>query len=249
MDPRLAFCVETAFLAGRSTLALYQTGAVAQLKADQSPVTEADKRAEEIVRTRIEATYPGETVLGEEEGLKGEALDRWVIDPIDGTKSFVAGVPLYATLLSYEWDGKPIFAACYLPALDEMYFAQQGKGAFMNGRPIHASGTKRLEDSLLLSGSYKSMKEKGRLAGWTKLAEVARMTRGWSDAFGHMMVASGRADIMVDPSLAHWDVSAPSLIVREAGGSFTDFMGGEALSTEAISCAPALLPHVLEAFR
>jgi histidinol phosphatase-like enzyme (inositol monophosphatase family) len=249
VDARLAFCIETAFVAGRSTLALYQTGAAAQLKADQTPVTEADKRAEEIVRARIEVNYPGETVLGEEQGLEGSSDDRWVVDPIDGTKSFVAGVPLYATLLSFEQAGEPVVAACYIPALDEMYYAAKGQGAFCNGRVIRVSGTQTLEDALLLMGSYKSMKAHGRLEGWQKLAEQARMTRGWSDAFGHMMVASGRADVMLDPVLERWDISAPWLIVREAGGSCTDFGGNEGLAREAVSCTPALRGVVMEAFR
>lgn len=229
-------------------MAHYQTGVVAQAKVDDTPVTVADKGAEQLVRARIESEFPRETVLGEEQGQTGHGDDRWVVDPIDGTKSFVAGVPLYATLLSFEQAGQPVVAACYLPALDEMYYAEAGLGAFCNGRPIRAAGTQNLEESLLLMGSYRSMQAHGRLEGWQKLAARARMTRGWSDAYGHMLVASGRAEVMLDPVVAHWDVSAPSLIVREAGASFTDFRGGLDLTTEAISCTPGVLLAVLEAF-
>ncbi|MBS1708772.1 MAG: histidinol phosphate phosphatase [Armatimonadetes bacterium] len=249
MDPRLSFCIQTAFEAGRSTLALYQTGVAVDEKADSSPVTQADRNAEAIVRRLVAQSWPGEAILGEEEGGDKTSLDRWVVDPIDGTKSFVAGVPLFATLLSYEQGGKPIAAAVYFPALDEMFWASKGGGAFWNGRPIQVRQTNEISNATLLSGSYRSMRDHGRMAGYHKLADQAKVTRGWSDAYGHALVASGRADVMLDPVIAHWDISAPSLLVQEAGGVFMDFDGVETLGANAISVVPGLRQMVVEAFR
>ncbi len=249
MDPRLAFCIETAFEAGRSTLAHYQTGVAVVEKEDSSPVTVADKSAEAIVRSRITEKWPGEAILGEEQGATGTSLDRWVVDPIDGTKSFVAGVPLFATLLSYEQDGRPLVAAVYFPALNEMYWASRGGGAFWDGRPIRVRQTTDIVQATLLSGSFRSMQGQGRLEGYQRLAGQAKVSRGWGDAYGHALVASGRADLMLDPVIAHWDISAPSLLVREAGGIFMQFDGDEAFGRNAVSVVPGLRDTVVEAFR
>ncbi len=248
MTRRLEFAIETAFVAGRSTLAHFQTGVAVESKQDATPVTIADQNAERIVRELVQKAFPGETVLGEEEGLVGVSANRWVVDPIDGTKSFIAGVPLFATLLSYEEAGEPVVAACYFPALDEMVYAECGGGAFWNGRACRVSSCSQLEDAVLCSGSYQSLVKFGRFEGWRGLADRSRVTRGWSDAYGHMLVATGRADVMVDPVVSRWDISAPSLIVREAGGCWMDFAGGSALVDEGISCAPALREDILRVF-
>jgi histidinol-phosphatase len=248
MNERLTFALSATYEAGQSTLGLFNRAIKPDLKEDQTPVTEADRGAEEIIRHLIEKQYPGETVFGEEQGLTGHSDQRWVIDPIDGTKSFVAGVPLYATLLSYEEAGEVQVACCFIPTLGEMYYASKGGGAFLNGRAIRARQNADLTDALLLNGSFKSLEKYSRLGGWMKLASQARMTRGWSDAYGHMLVARGTADIMIDPVVSHWDVSAPSLIVREAGASFSDFAGGLALTSEAISTTIELRDEVLAAF-
>ncbi|MBX3111815.1 MAG: hypothetical protein KF857_07380 [Fimbriimonadaceae bacterium] len=249
MDPRLSFCIQAAFEAGRSTLAHYQTGVAVDVKADASPVTQADRDAEAVVRRLVAQTWPGEPVLGEEEGASGAGLDRWVVDPIDGTKSFIAGVPLFATLISYERDGEPVAAAVYFPALDDMYYASKGGGAFWNGRPVRVRPTTDLAEATLLNGSFKSLRDHGRLDGYHRLAAEAKVTRGWSDAYGHALVASGRADIMLDPVIARWDISAPALLVREAGGVFMDFNGADVLGADAVSLTPGLRETVLEAFR
>ncbi len=248
MTPRLAFAIETARSAGGSTLSLFGAGAKYEMKADDSPVTQADLEAERIVRSEIERRYPGEPVLGEEMGGEDTA-NRWTVDPIDGTKSFIAGVPAYATLLSYEEGGEPVVGVCYFPALDEIVYAAKGEGAFWNGEPCQVSGETELGRSILCAGSHWTMAKTGRMAGFLSLAERALGTRGWGDAYGHALVATGRVEAMVDPIVNRWDVSAMSVIVREAGGSFTDFSGGEALALEAISCAPGVKEAVLEAFR
>ncbi len=248
MSPRLAFAVETAVAAGRATLPYFQTGAGFEVKADASPVTAADRAAERVVRERLEAAYPGEAILGEEEGTTGEGPTRWVVDPIDGTKSFVAGVPLYATLLSFEEEGRPLVACAYFPALGELLAAERGLGATWNGRLCRVSAEKPLSQAVVCHAGLKSLEAEGRLAGLTELARQVMATRTWSDAYGHALVATGRVDAMVDPVLAPWDISAMSLIVEEAGGLTTDFGGQPGAFSEALSCAPWIQPTLLQAF-
>lgn len=249
MSPRLAFALETAHQAGRQTLSLFQTGAEVLIKDDATPVTQADREAEKLIRAAIQAKYPGETVLGEEQGLQGASDDRWVIDPIDGTKSFICGVPLYATLLSYEQAGEPVLGVCYFPALDEMVYAERGQGARWNGRAARVSGQSSLKGSRISSGSLASMKRYRRLDGLLSLSEDAILVRTWGDAYGHALVATGRIDMMLDPTVSRWDISAMSVIVREAGGRFTDFKGNDPLTTEAISSNGLLHAAAVEAFR
>lgn len=234
MSPRLEFALEAAHRAGRLTLAHFQTDTAVELKSDGSPVTEADKGAERLVREMIGKSFPGEPILGEEEGGDSKG-NGWVVDPIDGTKSFVCGVPLYATLISYEEHGEPMVGVCYFPALNEMVYAEKGAGAFWNGRPCRVSTVDILESSFLSSGSQFSMASACRSEGFQRLVQTARATRTWSDAYGHALVATGRIEAMIDPVVAPWDISAMRLIVREAGGRFTDFQGGSNPQTEAIA--------------
>lgn len=248
MSPRLAFALQTALAAAEATLPHFRARVDYELKADDTPVTVADREAERAIRSAIEAAYPGEKILGEEQGGE-DAADRWVIDPIDGTKSFICGVPLYATLLSYEEDGVPVLGVCVLPALGEVVYAERGEGCFWNDRPCRVSRRSSLERAVVSGGGHLSMALAGRSEGFQWLAERVLATRTWSDAYGHALVATGRIEAMVDPVVSRWDVSAMAVIVREAGGSFTDFNGNDALANEAVSCAPGVREAVLGAFR
>ncbi|MEA2552125.1 MAG: histidinol-phosphatase [Fimbriimonadaceae bacterium] len=235
MSPRLAFAIEAAVKAGNGTLAHFQKGVEVQTKEDDSPVTIADREAERLLRQEIEKQYPGEAILGEEEGETGAGDNRWVIDPIDGTKSFICGVPLYATLLSFERDGEPEIAVCHLPALNELLYAERGQGAYWNGQPCRASLRPTLQGAVLSSAGYLGLKQKSLMEGFDRISEKAMATRTWCDAYGHALVATGRVDAMIDPSIKRWDISAMSLIVREAGGRFTDLEGREELGDSAMS--------------
>lgn len=247
MSPRLEFALEAAHRAGRLTLSHFQMGTAVELKSDGSPVTEADRGAERLIRQMIERSFPGEPVLGEEEG--GDARENgWVVDPIDGTKSFVCGVPLYATLISYEENGQPTVGVCHFPALNETVCAEKGQGAFWNGRPCRVSTVATLENSYLSSGSQFSMSSACRSEGFQRLVQAARATRTWSDAYGHALVATGRIEAMIDPIVAPWDISAMRLIVREAGGRFTDFEGDSNPQTEAIASNGLIHDQLIEAF-
>jgi len=249
MSPRLAFAIELAITAGRSTLAHFQTGTPVELKSDATPVTIADRGAERLIRAEIERSYPGEAILGEEEGALGESENRWVVDPIDGTKSFISGVPLYATLLAYEDAGEPILGVCYFPALDELLYAELGHGAVWNGRPACVNGAKTVAGSVIASGSLSSMTKAGRVEGFRMIESKTMASRTWSDAYGHALVATGRVAAMIDPIVAHWDIAAMAVIVREAGGRFTDFRGDDRLANEALSSNGHVHEELVEAFR
>lgn len=249
MTDRLRFAIEAAYEGGRSTLALFQNRPSVELKQDQTPVTLADKQAEALIRSRLAESFPGEAILGEEQGLTGSGPKRWVIDPIDGTKSFISGVPLYATLVSYEDEAGPLVAACYLPALDEMYAAERGSRAFLNGRAIKVRETDHLDGARISMGSPLNLRRQRRLDAILGASDAAQLVRTWCDAYGHMLVAAGRIDAMIDPVVSHWDISAVSLIVREAGGHFSQLNGDSQLGSSALSCTKGLAGQILEACR
>jgi len=217
-------------------------------KSDESPVTEADHGAERLIRELINEKYPQDHILGEEEGGASTELNRWVIDPIDGTKSFISGVPLYSTLLSYEINGEAEVGVCYFPALDEMLYAERGQGAFFNGRPARVSDRDTVKGAVICCGGLRSMKTGGRWEPFGRIVDRALATRTWSDAYGHALVATGRVEAMIDPIIAHWDISAVSLIVREAGGCFTDFEGNDKLALDAISSNGKIHQELLDEF-
>lgn len=251
MSPRLQFAIEAAYRGGKSTLAHFQTGGTYEIKSDRSPLTVADLNCEQLIRESIAKSFPGEAILGEEQGGADHSNDRWIIDPIDGTKSFVAGVPTYATLLSYEQNGLPILGVCYFPGLDEIVYAEKGSGTFWNGRRTSVTSRNTLDGCILGCGGPASMMKYGKQKGFEEISKRSLVTRTWSDAFGHALVATGRIDAMLDPVVSRWDLSAMRIIVEEAGGTFTDFKGGDPFTKgdfelEAISSNGAIHKALLE---
>ena len=244
----LGFAVETAYEAGRLTLGYFQTGLQPDMKEDQSPVTIADRKAEELLRTRIESRFPHHAILGEEFGSKdaADSSHRWLIDPIDGTKSFVRGVPLYAVLLGLEIDGTVEVGVAYFPALDEMVAAASGEGCWWNGRRAHVSPITELDQAVVTFSDVSNFARQGRAGAWERVKQSCYYRAGWGDAYGHMLVATGRVEVMLDPIMNAWDCGPFPPILQEAGGFFGDWQGtatidgGEALSTTRI-----LLPDVL----
>jgi len=248
MSPLLEFALKTAVRAGKLTLAHFQSGVQVERKGDLSPVTIADREAERFIREEIARTYQNHGIYGEEEGKEGDQSARWVIDPIDGTKSFISGVPLFGTLLSYEENEVPVVGVAYFPALDEVVFAERGEGAFWNGRPARVSKVSDLKDAVICCGGHGSMDKHGRTPGITNLARKALATRTWSDAYGHMLVATGRVEAMIDPVVEWYDASAVKLIVQEAGGTHTNFDGTGDWKKQAVSTNGHLLAEILRAF-
>lgn len=210
-------------------------------KPDLTPVSEADHAAEELVRERLAVARPGDAVLGEEFGVQGDSGRRWIIDPIDGTKNYVRGVPVWATLLALEEDGEMRVGVVSAPALGHTWWAARGEGAFVDGTPIRVSGVTTLADAHLCYSDFQSWDEHGGLqAEWNALAAQVWRTRGFGDFWSHMLVAEGAADIAAEPVVALWDLAALLPIVEEAGGRFTDLGGnrtadgGSAVSTNGL---------------
>jgi histidinol-phosphatase len=244
----LDFAAETAYLAGRLTLGYFQTGVRPDVKADDTPVTIADRRAEELVRHRIEKRYPRHAIVGEEYGTKevDGASHRWFVDPIDGTKSFVRGVPLYAVLIGLEIEGDVKVGTAYFPALDEMIAAASGEGCWWNGRRAHVSDVPTLQQALVTFSDVASFTRYGRSGAWERIKQGTYYRAGWGDAYGHLLVATGRAELMLDPIMNAWDCAPFPPILREAGGYFGDWQGNPTIyGNEALATTQVLLPEVL----
>ncbi len=222
----LEFAVSMAHQAGRTTLRYFDAAMHIELKADSTPVTQADREAEQLCRVLIEARFPDDGIVGEEFGAcRVDAARRWIIDPIDGTKSFIRGVPLYGVLIALEQAGRPVLGVVHFPALSETVAAARGSGCYWNGRRARVSEVGTLKDALVLSTDAESFAEEGRGSEWDRLTTGAAMARTWGDCYGHALVATGRAEAMLDPVLALWDSAALLPIVEEAGGVFTDWAG------------------------
>lgn len=237
MREAFEFAVTAAWQAGRQTLAHYQTGVAIQRKLDRSLVTEADRNAEELLRRLIASRFPDHSIVGEELGSEDKsASHRWIVDPIDGTNTFVRGVPFYGVLLALEVDGQPVVGVSYFPAIDEMIAAAKGLGCFWNGRRARVSEVTSLAEACITYTDTRGLGE--RLgAAWGALQDATALQRGWGDCYGHCLVATGRSDIMLDPRMNPWDCAALIPILQEAGGRFTDWQGrtvidgGDAVST------------------
>ena len=222
----LKIALRTAELAEENILKFYQNDVGVEWKADKTPVTIADKGTEEIARKFWAKETPGFGVIGEEFGIESpDAEYQWVIDPIDGTKSFIHGVPLFGTLIGLWHKNVPIASVIRLPAMKSAVWAVNGGGAFLDGREVRASKVSQLSDALVLSGTVNTMEDKGFGEGFTKLRRSARLHRGWGDCYGYYLVAAGRAEIMVDPVVSMWDIAPFPLLMKEAGGKFSTIDG------------------------
>lgn len=247
LDDYLAFVTETAYLAGRLTLGYYQTGIRPDYKADDTPVTVADREAEVFIRRRIEASYPSHAIVGEEFGQTDSASPfRWYIDPIDGTKSFARGVPLYGVLLGLEIEGRVEVGAAYFPALDEMLAAATGLGCWWNGRRAHVSAETNLRRATMAFTDPLSFVRHGRAEPFQRLQEATYYRAGWTDCYGYMLVATGRVELMLDPIMSAWDGGPFPPILQEAGGYYGDWHGHPTIhAEEALATTATLLPEVL----
>lgn len=224
----LHFAVELAWRAGRVTLAHFQTGVAAETKPDRTPVTVADRDAERLARELIEARYPADGIVGEEFGAtRAGARRRWIIDPIDGTKSFVRGVPLYGVLIAVEEEGRATVGVAHFPGLGETVYAARGLGCWWDGKRARVSSVDRLEDAVVVGSDFESFEDVGPEPGaaWERLRGRTAFNRTWGDCYGYALVATGRAEAMLDPVLSVWDAAAVRPIVEEAGGVVTDWTG------------------------
>jgi histidinol-phosphatase len=237
----LEFAVELGKGAGEITLRYFRKEPETSTKADGSYVTIADREAEKYLRRQIAERFPDDGFLGEEEGESlGRSGRRWIVDPIDGTFAFVHGVPFYGVLIALEIDGKLCAGVVNIPALDEIVSAAKGLGCFLNGKPARVSTTSELKDALLLATSFSTCARYGFGRAAELLQARARASRTWGDCYGYVLVATGRADVMLDPVMNLWDCAPLLPIMEEAGGTFTDWRGvktasgGNAIATNGL---------------
>jgi histidinol phosphatase-like enzyme (inositol monophosphatase family) len=232
---------EVARKAGDIALDLYRDRPAVETKADGSPVTIADRNAERAAREWIASRFADDGIVGEELGASpGRSPRRWIIDPIDGTNSFVAGVPLWGTLIAV-CDGETVLAgAVYCAAVGEMLVAAEGQGCFLNGTRTQVSTVDDVAASTVLTTGLRFERQAERQSGWQKLVAAANIGRTWGDCYGYLLVATGRAEVMTDTIVAEWDTAAVQRCVVEAGGVFTDWagkptaFGGSAIATNAL---------------
>jgi len=253
--------------AGDLTLRYFQSDTLeTAAKADGTPVTIADREAEQLIRRRLGERLSGDGIVGEEFGDERAGAARvWWVDPIDGTQAFVRGVPLYGTMLGLEVDGEPVMGVVCLPALAEIYFAAKGEGSWWlprlprfdddptfprRARRARVSGVKTLGDARFNTTTALGWHAAGRGAAYDRLLAATATDRTWGDCYGHMLVATGRADIMIDPVMQDWDCAALAPIIAEAGGRFTDLDGKMTIhGKSAVSTNSILHDEVLRLLR
>lgn len=224
----LESAAELARLTGKIALGHYRSHLDVETKQDGSPVTIADRAAEAAARDWVRKHFPNDGLLGEEFGAeRPDARRRWIIDPIDGTKSFVRGSPLWGSLVALCEGETVLVGAAFFPAVDEFVVAAPGQGCWWNGSLCAVSTLDSLDTAAVLTTDERFRDQPSKRAGWQRVSNAASVSRTWGDCFGYLLVATGRAEVMVDPVMNPWDAAALQPIITEAGGVFTDWSGRE----------------------
>ena len=244
LDERVAPAAELARITGTVALRHYRSNLTVETKADGSPVTIADRAAETAARAWVQSRFPEDGVLGEELGEERPgAPRRWIIDPIDGTKSFVRGTPLWGSLVALCEGDRVLAGAAYFPAVNELVTAAPGAGCWWNGSRCRVSSVSTLAEATVLTTDERFPERPDRAEGWRALARASSVSRTWGDCFGYLLVATGRAEAMCDGMMSVWDAAALQPIIEEAGGVFTDWLGvatafgGSAIATNRLLAA------------
>jgi histidinol-phosphatase len=223
---RYELAVSAAKEAGRLALRYFDSDLVVEWKKDQSPVTLADREAEDLLRKRLLGTFPNDGFLGEERGdTPGTSGFRWIIDPIDGTRNYVRGIPLWATLIGLEYRDEQIIGVADLPALGQTFRAIRGEGAFRDDRRIHVSQVAELSRAVMFYSSLSWFIKAGQQDVFLELVKQVQRQRGFGDFYGFLLVAQGSGELMMEHGVHIWDVAAIKPIVEEAGGQFSDWDG------------------------
>jgi histidinol-phosphatase len=243
----MEFALDLAQGAGEITLKYFQRTPETHTKSDGSFVTIADCEAEAYLRGEIARKFPNDAILGEEEGeTEGSSGRRWIIDPIDGTFAFVHGVPFYGVLIGVEQDGETVLGVVNMPALREIVYGAKDLGCFYNGNHTAVSSTASVADALLLCTDFQACSRYGFGPAASELQTRAKTSRTWGDCYGYVLLATGRADIMLDPVMNLWDCAALLPIVEAAGGTFTDWRGVRTIEGgNAIATNGRLFPEVM----
>ncbi len=232
MDEILTTAIAAAKAAGEIALHYFRTNLTVETKADRTPVTRADRECEAKIVEILSARFPDHGFLGEELGEhRGRVNARWIIDPIDGTKNFIRGIPFFATLIALEEEGEVTAGVMHAPAISDLLYARKGQGAFTNDQQVHVSAVDDLRDAMLIHGGLKDLKVRPCWQPFLRLVDATARQRGFGDALGHSIVISGQAEIALEPEIKPWDVAATKIIVTEAGGRFSDFAGTPSIYT------------------
>jgi histidinol-phosphatase len=239
----LALAHELADAADAITLARF--GAVDLLvesKPDLTPVSDADRSVERALRRLLASRRPGDAVLGEEDGLTGSGARQWVVDPVDGTKNFVRGVPVWATLVALQQQGVVTTGVVSAPSLDWRWWApwghaSHGGGALAGARPLRVSAVAALPDASFSYSSLSGWEEQGRLPGLLDLTRRVWRTRAYGDFWSHVLVAEGAVDVSAEPEVSVWDLAPLQVVVEEAGGRFTDLSGAARPDGGSVVCS------------
>jgi histidinol-phosphatase len=221
----VAAMIRAAEAAGEVAMKYYRGGFEVTIKPDQTPVTQADREAEQAIKAILRRAYPDHGFLGEELGEEGPKERRFIIDPIDGTKNFIRRVPIWAVLLGLEEAGEITAGVMLNPALGEMFWARRGDGAWSADERLRVSDCERLDEATLLHSDLHLMREGGFWDPLVRLVDACRRTRGFGDYYGYGLVAGGKAEIYVETDLKPWDAAPVKILVEEAGGRLTDFGG------------------------
>ena len=250
MDATLTVMVEAARAGGALARDRQRRGFDVTIKGDGSPVTDADRDAEAAIARVLAAAYPEHGWLGEETGARGATARRFIVDPIDGTRNFVKGLPQWATLVALEEDGVVTAGVVYQPVADRVHVARRGEGAYADGSRIRVSTVDELRDGTLLHGALGMLRPSPLWDGFLRLVDVTRYQRGFGDYLSFTTVAEGKGEVALTPGVKPWDLAALRLLVEEAGGTFTDFEGKPTIySSTAFATNGRLHAEALARFR
>ena len=235
LEELTAIARRAAAIAGEVVMRLYEERLTVELKADGTPVTEADRRAEGAMRELFARETPAFGVLGEELGESpGDGRHRWVVDPIDGTKSFIHHVPLFGTLVALERAGEPVVGVVACHAVGETAWAARGGGAFLNGERTRVSAAAALGEATVLTTGPASLQRRSP-GGFARLGREAKLLRSWGDCYGYLAVIAGRAEAMIDPAVNPWDIAPFVVLLAEAGGRLTTWAGKDGAGEDAVA--------------
>jgi len=223
--PVLAAAVEAARAAGEIAMRYYRGSVEVTIKPDRTPVTQADREAEQAITRMLGLAFPDWGFLGEEFGERGSREIRWIIDPIDGTRNFVRRIPIWAVLIALEEHGAITTGVVLNPVTGELFTARRGEGAYLNGERLRVSDCEAMKDATVLHAGLRLVRETGHWDGFVRLFDAGSRTRGFGDYYGYGLVAEGKAEIYVEVDLKPWDVAPVKILVEEAGGRLTDFAG------------------------
>jgi histidinol-phosphatase len=239
--PTVSAAIDAARAAGAIALRYYRGGFDITIKPDQSPVTQADREAEQAITVMLGRAFPDHGFLGEEYGQQGPTDVRWIIDPIDGTRNFVRRIPIWAVLIALEEHGQVTAGVVHNPVTGELYWARRGEGAFANGEPIRVSACHRLEDAFLVHSALNLLRPTAYWDGFVRLVDRTSQQRGFGDYSGYGIVAEGKGDIYIEADLKPWDLAPMQVLIEEAGGRLTDFAGRRDIYTGTVVATNGLL--------